>query len=232
MPWPPCPRAPRRGREQRIPPLPATAGSDVRPATARAHRLRDGGEVGSPELFGKRRQDVVPDRCEAAYELREACRPRHEPPVKVLAAIPPATYVDAPYPRNGSDGPLDPRLKQPQLRRQFVGQVARLSEVSARLQERDDRQPGGVEGRAKTPPVRCPDVIAVRRGACMTSRATFAGAWSFSIERWPQRPGAHLAVERECFPLLHWRHAQVAGDSRVELLGGFGHRRPCYFGRK
>lgn len=57
-----------------------------------------------------------------------------------------------------------------------------------------------------------------------------AVAWRFPIEWRPQRPGAHLPVERKRVPLLHRGHAEIRGDSRVELLRGFRHRPHASFG--
>src|ERR671918_1432297 len=82
-------------------------------------RGRHGVEVRVPDLLGERWQDVVPDRREAADQLREPGRPRHEPPVQVLAAVAPAADVDAADLADRADGALDPREQDAQLGREL-----------------------------------------------------------------------------------------------------------------
>ena len=119
--------------------------------------------VRAPEVLGKRRQHVVPDRGEAADQLRDPRRPRHEPPVQVLAAVAPAAHVHAADLADRPHRALDSREQDAELGGQVVGQVARLREVLARLEQDDDGEPGRpVE--APQPPALARPEVRRRRG--------------------------------------------------------------------
>src|SRR5258708_30895017 len=93
----------------------------------------------------------------------------------------------------------------------------------AGLEDHDERQSGRLEEAAQTPPVRRPDVVAVRGGAPLALGPALAVAWRFPIEWRPQWPGAPLPLERRRVPLLHRGHAELGGASRLDPLPGFTH---------
>ena len=77
----------------------------------------------------------VPDRGEAADQLRDPGRARHEPPVQVLAPVAPLADVDASDLADRAHGSLDPREHDAELRGEIVGEVTELGDVLARTRE-------------------------------------------------------------------------------------------------
>src|ERR1700751_3099943 len=78
-------------------------------------------EIPAPDVFWHRRQDVVPDRREAADELRNPGRAGQEPPVQVLAPVAPAADVHAADVAERADLALDATEQDADLGGKLVG---------------------------------------------------------------------------------------------------------------
>ena len=107
---------------------------------------------------------------------------------------------------------------------ELVGEVAWLGKVLARLQHRDERQPGGAEG-LDPPPVVRPEVRVVRGLAARALDAACANPGRLVGGRL-ERAGLHGAGERPGVPLLDGGRAQCVPGTLVELLGSLSHCGP------
>src|SRR5213592_4364566 len=87
----------------------------------------DGIEIGAPNLLRNRRKDVVPDRGEAACQLRNPGGPRHEPPVQVLPTVAPFADVDAADIADRPHCALDPPEHDAKLGKELVWKLAHLA---------------------------------------------------------------------------------------------------------
>jgi diadenosine tetraphosphate (Ap4A) HIT family hydrolase len=143
--------------------------------------------------------------------------------VQVLAAVAPAADVDASDLADRPQSALDSGQQDAELCGQAVGEVARLADVVARLEEDDDGEPGRLVQTAHAPALVRPQIVVVGRRAGMAVDAALAVTRLLALDRWTQRPRLHLTVERERVPRLDGRHAQGACDACVQLFGRLGH---------
>jgi len=195
--------------------------NDIR--RAGAELALESGEVVAPDVLGKRRKDVVPDRREAAGQLRESRGARHEPPVEVLAPVTPTTDVHAPDLPDRPYRAIDSRDQHAELGGECVGKVSGLGVVHPGLEQRDERQAGRTVERPEAPALRRPEALVVAEVAAAAVDAALAVPRRLVLGRREQGPRSQVAGERERVPLLDGRHSQRARGAGVELLGRLGH---------
>ncbi len=92
---------------------------------------------------------------------RRAGRAKNHQPVQVLSAIAPPAHVDAPDPGDLAHGTLDSALEDAELLRERVGEVAGLGEVSAWLEQQNERKSTRLAGALEPPTLIGPDVVLV-----------------------------------------------------------------------
>jgi hypothetical protein len=166
---------------------------------------------------------LIPHGCEAPDELREPGWSSHEPPVDVLAAVPPTTDVDPTNSGNRPHGPFDSRQQDAERTRKLVGKVARLGKVLTRLEQDNDREPTRVRWSEQTPAFVRPQIVIIRRSAAMAVNATCAAPRRVLVGWATQCTRAHLSVEWERVPAFNLRHAQRSSDPLVKLVRRFRH---------
>jgi len=95
-------------------------------------------EVRPPHVPGCGWKDVVPDRCEAAEQLRDPSWAGHEPPVQVFGAVAPSANVNPADVPDRAHRSFDARDQNPELRGKTFWEVARLRIVLTGLEQDDD----------------------------------------------------------------------------------------------
>lgn len=184
------------------------------------HRLH----IRVPGVVRRHRQDVIPDRGEAADQLRDPGRPGHEPPVQVFGAVAPAADVNAPDVADASDRSLDAGQQHAALCREVIGQIARLCVVRTRVQEDDEGQ--AVRPRRQQPPVIVgPDEVVVRFRTGPALNPALAVSRRLALDRRQERAWSHLAVEGELRPLVDSWHPERVCGSRIECFWSLEHAR-------
>ena len=176
-------------------------------------------EVRAPHVLGQWREDVVPDRGEAAEKLRHPRRPCHEPPVQVLAPVAPATDMHTPDLADCTDCALDPCEEHAELGRELVRQIAGLREMLARLEQDNDRQACWRVERPQAPALARPEVLVVGADAAHAFDTAMAVPGRLLLDGRLEAARPHLAVERERLPVLDGRHSERSGRACVQLLG-------------
>lgn len=119
-------------------------------------------------------------------------------------------------------------MECPELSRERVGEVAGLGEVTAWLEQQDERKPGRLAGALEPPSLVGPDVGVVAGSARGTVDAVLAGALWFGGGRREQVPRLQTAFERKGLPFVDRRAAQPGAYPGEELLRGLGHDQRGY----
>jgi hypothetical protein len=185
----------------------------------------DLGEVGTPELLGSGRQDVVPVGGEAAAYGGQVHRAGQEPHVQVLGAVADPHRVAAGDVRQALHDPADPHGEDPELGRLVlveIGQVVMLE----RLEDQHQRQPGLLQV-LDPPALVLPDHAWQVGAAQVAVHSVLAAAWLLG-GRGSERLGGDLPVAydpREHVPLGHARCGQLPSglDPGVDLFSCLGH---------
>jgi hypothetical protein len=175
------------------------------------------------DIVRQRREDVVPDRREAAGELRDSRRPGDEPPVKMLASVAPPADVDATELADRSHGTLDARQLDPEIRRQVVRQISGVRVVASRHEQDDQRKAVRICRRHQAPALIRPEELLVRGVAGPAIHAPRARTRLLLGNGRKELAWPELALEGPGVPLIERRHAKCILRALVKLLGRLRH---------
>src|SRR5579864_5926582 len=178
-------------------------------------RPDNGIEILPPDRLRRRWKDVVPDRGETAFQLRQASGTSQKPPVEMLAAVAPTADMDPADVAYRADGTLDSGNQPSQLGRNIIGQIARFSVMGSWLEDQNERQTRRLARGFQPPPFLSPQELRIRSHARSTVNPAGTAALHLIGSRRQQWSGTHVAVKRKGLPFLDRRHTQRLSRPRV-----------------